>query len=84
MAAFKLDSAPSISARHEKLILATVTNGVNSNFLADVVGMCNKFCVISAYPTKFRLILPEITVIRVRFSHARREGQALAELLSNT
>ena len=33
---------------------------------------------------KFRLIPPETTVIRLRLSHARREVQDLAELLSNT
>jgi len=30
------------------------------------------------------LIPPETTVIRLRLSHARREVQDLAELLSNT
>ncbi len=55
------------------------------NFLADVVKIMviEIFWRYSVY-RQFRLILTEVTVIRFRLSHARREISGLAELLSNT
>ena len=38
----------------------------------------------SVHTSKFWLILPEVTAIGVRLSHASREGSALGVLLSNT
>jgi hypothetical protein len=40
--------------------------------------------MIHVQDPQFWLILPEVTVIRVRLSHARRESSGLAALLSNT
>ena len=57
--------------------------------LAEVVNLVLNCINVTKYKEQepaiqFRLIPPEITVIRIRLSHARRESSGLAVLLSNT
>ena len=68
--------------QRDRLVRVDSDVGIGNAEICSVTANSSKFSSVRI--SKFWLILPEVTAIGVRLSHASREGSALGVLLSNT
>ena len=68
--------------QRDRLVRVDSDVGIGNAEICSVTANSSKFSSVRI--SKFWLILPEVTAIGVRLSHASREGSALGILLSNT